>query len=160
MGRCRQEFTWELLEEWLEFHETGEVFWKKSPKYNIKVGQPAGHTRRDGYVHLMVRGNSLLLHRAIFFYYHRYLPELVDHIDRNVENNSLDNLRDASKSLNGMNRGVQSNNKLGVQGVYKSSKTAYTAYGKVQGVYERHVCASLEEAVAKRKDIERRRVEQ
>lgn len=35
----------------------------------------------------------LLLHNILFYHYHRYLPEEVDHIDFNKTNNKIENLR-------------------------------------------------------------------
>ena len=43
---------------------------------------------------------------------------IVDHIDGNKTNNQIDNLRWASKSENGMNRKLHSNNKSGFTGIY------------------------------------------
>lgn len=42
---------------------------------------------------------------------------IVDHADRDYSNNRLSNLRLATQSQNGMNRGSASNNKLGLKGV-------------------------------------------
>jgi hypothetical protein len=46
------------------------------------------------------------------------MPELIDHIDMNMGNNRISNLREASKSGNGQNKiACQSNNKSGYLGV-------------------------------------------
>jgi hypothetical protein len=62
-------------------------------------------------------------------YLHRMLGEtflpnpnnnrIIDHIDRNRLNNSIDNLRWVSYTENNINRKVQSNNKTGFRGVRK-----------------------------------------
>lgn len=44
--------------------------------------------------------------------------EIVDHIDRKGLNNTRNNLRICSYSLSQLNRGLQSNNKSGVKGVF------------------------------------------
>lgn len=46
-------------------------------------------------------------------------PEQIDHIDQNKLNNKRDNLRAATNQLNQANRGVNSNNHLGIKGVRK-----------------------------------------
>jgi len=46
---------------------------------------------------------TLRLHRLFFYLHHGYLPELVDHKDRNPQNNKIDNLRELDDSENAMN---------------------------------------------------------
>jgi hypothetical protein len=56
----------------------------------------------------------------------------VDHEDRNTDNNLINNLRLATRSQNAFNRGVQSNNKLGIKGVSKVGNR-FKAYIKILG---------------------------
>ena len=62
--------------------------------------------------------------RLIWEMHNGIIPEgmEVDHEDRNTLNDSIGNLRLLNRSNNAFNRGVQSNNKLGLKGV---SKDAY-----------------------------------
>jgi hypothetical protein len=46
---------------------------------------------------------TLRLHRLFFYLHHGYLPELVDHKDRNPQNNKINNLRELDDSQNAMN---------------------------------------------------------
>jgi hypothetical protein len=46
---------------------------------------------------------TLRLHRLFFYSHHGYLPELVDHKDRNPQNNKINNLRELDDSQNAMN---------------------------------------------------------
>ena len=62
---------------------------------------------------------TISLHRFIW-YLHNGVPEdkyLVDHIDRNRLNDSLSNLRLATKKENARNRSKQKNNTSGFRGV-------------------------------------------
>jgi hypothetical protein len=51
----------------------------------------------------------LALHRLFFYWYYGYLPSLVDHKDRNSENNNIENLRELNYSENNRNRNKKSN---------------------------------------------------
>lgn len=68
-------------------------------------------------------------HTLIFERIHGYSPIAVDHIDGNIHNNSPENLRECTKSQNGMNRGKPANNTSGYKGVsYNKSKHSWEAY--------------------------------
>lgn len=51
------------------------------------------------------------------------IGQLVDHIDRDKLNNQRNNLRFANKSINSLNRDLQSNNKSGFRGVHFEKQT-------------------------------------
>lgn len=107
----------EILKEWVEYKD-GQLFWRKSPKYDIKIGEQLGSVRRDGYVEVGFKGNRYLLHRLIFLYHHGYLPELVDHINQDHTDNRIENLREFSKKENVYNTSkVWSHNTSGIRGV-------------------------------------------
>lgn len=58
--------------------------------------------------------------------------ELVDHINRDPLDNRLCNLRSATKSTNGMNRGLNQNNTSGYKGVsWKKRRSKWTARVRV-----------------------------
>lgn len=52
-----------------------------------------------------IGGKTVYLHQFVFQLEYGYLPELIDHIDRNPLNNRIENLRPANKSLNARNNG-------------------------------------------------------
>jgi hypothetical protein len=87
-----------------------------------KTGAAIGSRRRDGYIVASVHGKLYLLHRLIWLWHHGELPAVIDHIDCNPSNNRIENLRPASKSLNGINRSrPKRNSKTAVLGVYYDS---------------------------------------
>jgi hypothetical protein len=60
--------------------------------------------------------------------------ELVDHRDRNKRNNRRDNLRIVTASLNGMNRGIPSNNSSGHKGICRKGKGWQWQF-RIRGIY-------------------------
>lgn len=85
-------------------------------------GESIGWQNSDGYyrVYLMDFG-EFGRSQLVWILHHGDIPgDLeIDHIDRNKSNDRIGNLRLADKSLQNLNKGVQKNNRLGVQGVTK-----------------------------------------
>lgn len=78
---------------------------------------PTRHYRYIGF-----NGKLILAHRIAYVLHHNTFPPVdkdIDHIDGNGLNNSKENLRLATSSQNGCNRGKQKNNKSGYKGVGK-----------------------------------------
>lgn len=130
--------------EHLEYDCTSPSFlrWKKrpSPKSSVRVGQVAGWLNKDtGYWYVKNRK----AHRIIWFMFNRTWPKVIDHKDRNRQNNDIDNLRDVDSSVNNHNRtGSKGYSYIPSRGVYE---VACQRYGKRLWAY----CDTEEEAVAK-----------
>lgn len=62
---------------------------------------------RDGYIRVRVNGKEYRAHRVIWEMFNGPIPEgmLVDHIDRDVYNNRIENLRLVTRQQNNANRG-------------------------------------------------------
>jgi hypothetical protein len=90
----------------------------KVDKYRHKAGTVAGSLSKDGYRRTQVNGKMYLVHRIIYFMHYGVLPEVVDHIDGNGDNNSLSNLRSATLSQNSQNRKISKANRSGFKGVF------------------------------------------
>jgi hypothetical protein len=95
--------TQDLLKEFFDYQD-GELYWKKSRRNQIKIGDRAGVVGKNGYRMISIYDKKYYTHRLIFLYHHGYLPEFLDHIDCNPLNNDINNLREATKSQNGMSR--------------------------------------------------------
>lgn len=118
--------------------ETGKLFWKERPRemftrdrlhlsWNSKnAGKEAFTASNRGYrvgriFDVMQQG-----HRVVWAVYYGEWPDaLVDHINGNKSDNRIDNLRAATKSENGMNRGATRANLVGLKGASWNEK-----YGK------------------------------
>ncbi len=111
-------------------YEDGKLYW-------IGMGRTngAGWEDPEGYNHIRLNGKLYLEHRLIYLLHHRYLPDLIDHIDRNPRNNRIENLREACKKVNAINSGLPVNNKSGVKGVsWHKAGNKWTAQIKDDGV--------------------------
>jgi HNH endonuclease len=92
--------------------EKGILYRKVSTAPSVKPGDIAGGLSTKGYYIVSVQSKRMYIHRILYMMYHDVVltvSEEIDHIDRNPLNNSIDNLRVATRQLNVRNRGKQSN---------------------------------------------------
>jgi hypothetical protein len=97
-------------------YKDGKLFYKKNP--NKKVGTVS----KNKYLNVCINYKKYYQHRIIFLMHHGYLPLVVDHIDGNKQNNTIENLRAADTSKNGMNSRLSASNKSGVKNVFWHKK--------------------------------------
>jgi len=119
----------ERLREVLSYDPiTGMFMWKKAAP-NARQGSIAG-TRNDGYVKIKIDKTLYGAHRLAWLYVHGKLPaKYIDHINGVRDDNRLINLREATKSQNGMNQRRRNDNSTGYKGVeYRNSQGRYRAY--------------------------------
>lgn len=116
--------------------ESGKLFWKKRPRkhfvsqkeflrWNTRhAGKPA-HSSRDksGHARVTVDKTLFLTHRVIWKLMTGKEPKhLIDHKDRNPENNRWKNLRQANDAQSVVNRRMFCNNTSGCTGVVFSKQ--------------------------------------
>jgi hypothetical protein len=108
-----------------------------------KRGDPAG-TLVQSYYRVRVDGRSISLHRAVWLYKHpgcykdSEIPPILDHINRNNQDNRYENLRPVSRNFNNFNikrREGSSSNYRGVSWAKREGK--WTAQIKVGGKHRR-----------------------
>lgn len=117
------EITQEYLKSIYDYRDDGKLIWKVRKAWRVKIGDVAGcfHIglqRRT----ITVHGRNMLLSRMIFLYHKGYLPEFIDHEDRNGLNDRIENLRAASRAENCKNRTVSKNSACKYLGVTISGK--------------------------------------
>lgn len=93
-----------------------DLYWKIS-KGAAKIGSKVGAFDKDGYRFTSINYKYYKVHRLIFMMHHGFFPIQVDHINGNKADNSIENLREATHSLNECNKKIQKNNTSGVKGV-------------------------------------------
>lgn len=98
---------------------TGEIIKIKSdnPKRVSFIGKVLGGVNRDGYMRLGIKGKKVTNHRVAFLMSYGYLPEFVDHVNKDKTDNRLYNLRACTRSQNMCNTFLRSDNTSGYKGV-------------------------------------------
>ena len=89
-------------------YDNGKLIRKISTNRKHKVGSRAGYVNpRIGYRVVKFDGRLHKEHRIIFFMHHGYMPKCVDHVNRVITDNRIENLRDATDQQNSRNVGKQ-----------------------------------------------------
>ena len=104
------------------------VFTLKRGNRWAKRGSVAGRVARNGYYEIHVKSRWVLAHRLVWLMEYGEWPSTsIDHKDSNKLNNKPENLRLASASQQGFNKGIQSNNTSGFKGVSRASDSTWRA---------------------------------
>lgn len=79
---------------------------------------------------ITINKETYFVHKVVMAFKLGYWPkDLVDHINRNTEDNRGENLREATYSDNSCNRGMRSDNTLGYKGIFKRQLKRKVVYG-------------------------------
>jgi hypothetical protein len=106
-----------FCKEHFEYRNDGNLYWVKS-RQGIRVGQRAGYLNSHGYRLTMICGRLYCAHRLIWLMHHgRWPTDQLDHIDRNRQNNRIENLREVTNAENHQNMSIHKDNKSGLPGV-------------------------------------------
>ena len=105
----------DLLHELLEYRD-GELLWKVGGN-GRRIGMVAGAINRDGYRRIKINYKLYAVHRLVWVMHGNDPVPFVDHINGDVLDNRIENLRAATHSQNCMNRRVRFDSKSGVKGV-------------------------------------------
>ena len=126
MSKSNSTLTAERLREVLDYDpETGVFVWRIRTSNCVKVGDVAGGLRLDGYFAIGLDGRTYLAHRLAWLWVHGHWPQYgIDHIDGDVENNRITNLRDVDQSTNMQNvkKACVNNKTSGLLGSHPSGK--------------------------------------
>lgn len=88
------------LQAKFEYHSDGHLVRRK----NGKVASEHASQSTGSHLVICISGKAVRLQRMIFLYHHGYLPICVDHINGDVFNNRIENLRAATVQENCLNK--------------------------------------------------------
>ena len=124
--------SWEYLKECFELDETclSGLRWKERPAthgenilaFNRRwATREAGRIGHAGYSEIYIDGICYRSHRLLYCLFHKINidNQLVDHKDRDIKNNKIDNLRIVTHQQNQWNAGLSKNNTSGYKGIKK-----------------------------------------
>lgn len=114
MANQDSNLTKEYLHTLFEYKD-GNLYWKISTG-NARIGKLAGCIGKNGYWQITINKKIYKAHRLIFMMFNGYMPNFVDHVDGNRNNNLIKNLREATHIQNCFNRKIMTN-KTPVKGV-------------------------------------------
>lgn len=118
-------FTQEMAQDLFEYHGDGYLIRKisgagRANKAGLKVGNYASKnlgTRNARYVTTKINGQHWCIHKLIFLWHHGYVPDQLDHINRDTLDNRIENLRVATAAQNASNRKLFANSTSKAKGV-------------------------------------------
>lgn len=126
--------TQEILKQVLHYcPESGLFTWLERPRsmfaseryfraWNSKNAGNIARTSHKGksnnyYINIRINRKGHMAHRLAWLYVHGEWPNVIDHIDGNGKNNSIENLRNVSSADNARNMRLSKRNKSGCPGV-------------------------------------------
>ena len=97
--------------------------------YNSYVGIPVGwkDASKKGYWVVKLNKKSYKLHRLVWLWHYGTLPNALDHIDRNKDNNRIENLRATTNAIHAHNKDSINSKNGKLRGVRKTKYGKYRA---------------------------------
>ena len=84
----------------------------------VSAGSIVGCKDAYGYIITCICQKNYKVHRLIFLYHNGYMPDKIDHINGNISDNRIENLREANDCSNMWNAKKFTKNTSGAKGVH------------------------------------------
>lgn len=156
--------TQKQLRELFDYREDGNLVRRVAVRGpGGQVGRAIGSMSNGGkmrpekrYMITKIAGEHYYVHKLIYLYHHGYMPDQVDHINRNSLDNRIENMRAATGSQNCANRALFKNSTSGIRGVswdkiHKKWKAYVNFHGKRKnlGYYDNQAQAAKQVEIAR-----------
>ena len=98
---------------------------RNNNKTNVDIGDVAGSLGNSGYYQVRVDGRLTLVHRVVWEMFNGSIPDgmFIDHLDGDKTNNSIRNLRVATRKQNAQNSKLREDSISGYLGVNRTVNT-------------------------------------
>jgi len=96
----------------------GALTWAIRPANRVHIGDKAGFLDNQGYLRVRFKGKLWSVHQLVYLMFHGFVPEMIDHIDQDKTNNSIENLRSVTRAQNRYNCKARRNSVSGVKNVH------------------------------------------
>lgn len=93
MTTLLQGFTREFLLTLFSYDPKTGIVTRRIARAQMKAGTSVGTIDGKGYLHVNVLGKYIRVHRLVFFLMKGWIPEIVDHVNRDKRDNRWANLR-------------------------------------------------------------------
>ncbi len=133
--RTNNDLTSDYVRECFSYNEeAGKLSWLHRPRHHFNsdatykifiskcADKIAGWVASDGYSNVRINGKAYRSHRIIWLVHYGEWPKFIDHINGDISDNRLLNLRNVSQLQNSHNSSRPSTNTTGYVGVAKVSK--------------------------------------
>lgn len=115
-------------------YRDGALYWRVKASNNVKIGQPAGCKKKNGYLYISVYGRHWLAHRLVWLWHYGEVPEEIDHCNGVRNDNRIENLRPATRLENQWNSAKPITNTTGFKGVSWNKRLGkYMAQIRING---------------------------
>ncbi|HFW4592849.1 TPA: HNH endonuclease [Salmonella enterica subsp. enterica serovar Aberdeen] len=128
------------------------IYYDDGHIYRAETGKRLGHLNQNRYFLFTYLGRTYLVHRLIYWLHTGEWPPVVDHKDRNKQNNRIENLKPANQVENSRNNSIRHDNKTGYTGV-KFYRGKFSADITLQGKRFYSLGYETPEAAALARDI-------
>ena len=108
--------TYDEVRELFDYRDGG-LYHRQTHSSRAKEGTHAGYVAKLGYRRLQVLNKRYSEHTLVFLWHHGFIPDVIDHINRDPSDNRIENLRAASYSENLYNTKRHADNKTGCKNV-------------------------------------------
>jgi hypothetical protein len=106
----------DLVRELFDYKD-GKLYWRRKMNKRHSIDNPAGTVNSQGYTIITINGKKIGAHRLVWAWHNESVPAMIDHINRDTQDNRIENLRASDPVTNAYNSKIKCDNKSGTKGV-------------------------------------------